>query len=354
MGKVLGETGWHAMPEFLELPLVPGSGREIPPWVLAGPVLVRLEALIRRLKRGYQETEATLTKPRGSILWQRYVTESLSRGRWQQLPCRFWDLNTDPRLRQHLRWVLDKVHMDLLRVGARDPVAVSLAGLCLQLRQQLGNVLPLAPRPGELAQHLGGRGLADEAFRRGIEAMSWVVTERGLGGGRELDGLAWSLPLDQLWEGYVESVVRREAAVTGGEVKVGRLGETTFPIHWSDSLHRSLGHLVPDIVVRRGRRVQIVDAKYKAHLAELDAVGWKRFADETRDAHRADVHQVLAYAALFDADEVVASLVYPLRWETYQALKAQGRDVSTAELAHSGRMLRLELRGLPFGAQPLA
>lgn len=348
VGRVLAETGWHATPEFLALPLVPGSGREVPPWVLAGPVLTRLEAMIHRLKRGYQETEAVRTRPRGTILWPRYVAESLSRGQWEQLPCRFWDLGTDPRLRGQLRWVLGRLYVDLMRVGARDPVALSLAVRSSELERLLGDATPLAPRPGELRQYLSGR-FVEAAFRQGIEAMSWVVEERGLGGGQEQDGLAWSLVLDELWEGYVEGVIRREAAVTGGEVKVGRLGQTTFPIHWSDALHRSLGHLTPDIVVRRARHVQIIDAKYKAHLAELDEVGWRRFAEETREAHRADLHQVLAYAALFDADEVVTTLVYPLRLETYRALSRQGRAVSSAELVHGGRLLRLELRGLPFG-----
>ena len=67
------------------------------------------------------------------------------------------------------------------------------------------------------------------AIRRGLEAIAWIVDERGLGGGRELDGLAWQLPLDQLWETYVEAFTRREVAMTGGEVKVGRLGQTLFP-----------------------------------------------------------------------------------------------------------------------------
>jgi hypothetical protein len=92
-----------------------------------------------------------------------------------------------------------------------------------------------------------------------------AVDERGLGRGRELDGLAWSLPLDRLWEAYVEGLIPREVAFTGGEVRVGRLGQTTFQLEWSDPTHRSLGHLVPGIVARRGRSVRIVDAKYKAH-----------------------------------------------------------------------------------------
>jgi 5-methylcytosine-specific restriction endonuclease McrBC regulatory subunit McrC len=181
--------------------------------------------------------------------------------------------------------------------------------------------------------------------------MGWIYDERGLGGGRELDGLAWQLPLDRAWEAYVEAITREDAARTGGHVKVARLGETLFPLLWTDSLHRSLGHLEPDIVVQRGRFVQIVDAKYKAHLAELDEHGWRQFADEARGHHRADVHQVLAYAALFDADHVKASLVYPLRLGTYTALAAQGKDRSLAELTYGGRRVELELRGLPFGQE---
>jgi 5-methylcytosine-specific restriction endonuclease McrBC regulatory subunit McrC len=175
------------------------------------------------------------------------------------------------------------------------------------------------------------------------------VDERGLGGGNERSGLAWTLPLERLWENYVESVYRREAAKVGGEVKVGRLGETVFPLQWSDSTHRTLGHLIPDIVIRRGHSVQVIDAKYKAHLAEVDDTSWLQLERETREAHRADLHQILAYASLYEADEVIATLVYPLRSSTFAALQEQHRDCAIAELLHGGRHVRLELRGLPFG-----
>ena len=350
VGSVLSETGWHAAPEFLELPLVPGSGREVPPWVLAGPVLNRLADLLRTLKPGYRSAEEVVRQPRGRILWARYAGESLPRGRWDRVPCRFPDLDVDPRLRRTVRWALERVRRDLVGVGGADPVAMALAALALRLLEQLQDVTALPPRRDELRLSLGGRTVS-EALRRGLEAIAWIVDERGLGGGRELDGLAWQLPLDRLWEGYVEAVARREAAAVGADVKVARLRETTFPLHWSDPAHRSLGHLAPDIVTRRGRAVHVVDAKYKAHLAELDEAGWHRFSEDAREAHRADVHQVLAYAALFDADEVTATLVYPLRRGTFEALHARGRDVSRADLTYGGRRVLVELRGLPFGSR---
>ncbi|MBI4333862.1 MAG: hypothetical protein HY673_21580 [Chloroflexi bacterium] len=351
VGQILHETGWHAAPEFLDLPMVPGSARQVPPWVLAGPVLARLQSLLRSISPGYRQAEEVLLKPRGRIIWTRYLGHSLVRGAWHHLPCRFPDLATDPLLRRHIRWALERLHRDLLGAGGSDPVALSLAALAIRLIQSLADVTPLMPRREELDQRVTGSRILGEALRRGIEAIAWIVDERGLGGGNERDGLAWVLPLDKLWENYVESVYRQEAANTGGEVRVGRLGETVFPLNWSDSTHRTLGHLVPDLVVRGGRSVNVVDAKYKSHLAEMDDAGWQRFKEEARDAHRADLHQILAYASLYEAKQVTATLVYPLRDSTYSVLRERHHERSFAELLHGGRRVRLELRGLPFGVR---
>jgi len=349
VGSVLAQTGWHAGPTFIDGPLVPGSGREVPPWVLAGPVLARLEDLLNSLRRGYLVQEEVTQRPRGQIVWNRYITESLTRGRWANLPCRHPELATDPILRQMARWGLERVRTSLMSAGGRDPIAFMLLALADSLLQRVRDVAPRAPRSGELNRLTVDDPLLNTTLRRGLEALGWVADERGLGGGREMDGIAWALHLEQLWENYVEALIRREAALDGGIVRVGRLRETVFPIEWSDPSHRSLGHLVPDIVVVRGRVVHIVDAKYKAHLAELDEHGWQRFTDDVREAHRADVHQILAYASLYEADEIRASLLYPLRQGTYDALKSRGRDRSAASLLHGSRRVHLELRGIPFG-----
>lgn len=348
IGRVLTQTGWAAAPEFLQLPLVPGSGREVPSWVLAGPVLARLSALVRRLRRGYEEREEVLNHPRGRILWGEYLSRSFVHGQWSRLPCRFPDLDTDPLLRREIRWAVERIRDQLRLVGGTDLIARLLVQIAERLLQQLGDVPPAAPRRDRLRRLVGDRFI-DHALREGLEAIGWVVDERGLGGGREQDGLAWQLPLDQLWESYVEAFTRREAALTGAQVRVGRLRETVFPLRWTEAAYASLGHLVPDIVVRRGRSVQIIDAKYKAHLADLDDDGWRRFTDDAQAAHRADVHQVLAYAALYDAEETIATLVYPLRGSTWELLAARRRDIWRADLLHGGRRVRLELRGLPFG-----
>jgi hypothetical protein len=93
-----------------------------------------------------------------------------------------------------------------------------------------------------------------------------------------------------------------------------------------------------------------VDAKYKSHFAEIDESGWRRMADDIRESHRSDLHQVLAYTSLFDAEEITATLAYPLRRQTWLALKARGLDRSVADVFHGQRHISVELWGLPFGA----
>ena len=108
---------------------------------------------------------------------------------------------------------------------------------------------------------------------------------------------------------------------------------------------------MPDIVVRKGRSIRVVDAKYKAHFADLDEQAWVRMTDDIREAHRADVHQVLAYASLYDAQDITATLIYPLRRNTWEALRDRKRDRAKAELFHGSRRVILELRGIPFGGR---
>jgi 5-methylcytosine-specific restriction endonuclease McrBC regulatory subunit McrC len=316
---------------------------------MAGPILARLESLLKSLTPGYREMEEILLKPRGRVIWSRYLSRSLIHGAWHHLPCSFPDLETDPLLRRHIRWALEKMQRSLFASGGIDSVAMALVALAVRLIESLTDVSPLMPRREELDRYLMGKRLLGEALQLGIEAITWIIDERGLGGGNERGGLAWKLALERLWENYVESVYRKEAAKVGGEVKVGRLGETVFPLQWSDPAHRTLGHLVPDIVIRRGRSVHVIDAKYKAHLAEIDDAGWRQLEQETRESHRADLHQILAYASLYEADEVLATLVYPLRSSTFTDLQQQNRDYSIAELLYGGRHIRLELRGIPFG-----
>jgi hypothetical protein len=58
---------------------------------------------------------------------------------------------------------------------------------------------------------------ASEWLREALEAMAWAAEERGLGGARSLDGLAWDLFIDSVWEAWIAAFAGRLG---------GRLGVT--------------------------------------------------------------------------------------------------------------------------------
>jgi hypothetical protein len=217
------------------------------------------------------------------------------------------------------------------------------------LLEGVDDVLPRRPQLGEIENFLGSDLMSAKALKEGLQAISWIVDERGLGGGRSSDGLAWAMSLDKLWERYVESVAREEAKFTGGRVTVGRLGETTIPLPWDKSRQRALGHLIPDIIVHRAEGVEIIDAKYKSHFVDLDASGWYAFTEEVKAGVRADIHQVLAYASVFDDTvSVTATLAYPVTSELFEELTNQRRDVVTASIPVGRRIKKLQMRAIPF------
>ena len=112
-----------------------------------------------------------------------------------------------------------------------------------------------------------------------------------------------------VFERWVEHLVGIWSRDIGGQVSSGRAGQTMVPIRWDRPAIQSLTSLVPDLAVCRGRQLFIFDAKYKGHFEELYDERRLELRDELRAEHRHDLHQVLAYASLYGADEITAVLV---------------------------------------------
>jgi hypothetical protein len=241
------------------------------------------------------------------------------------------------------------IQKDLNKCSSGDRISFGLSSLVLRLLDYLQDVVAKKPLRAELDTFFGSSLSGGPVFREGINAMGWIVDERGLGGGQDYDGLSWVLQLDSLWERYVEQQKREEAALTGGQVLAGRLGETTVPIQWNIRSHRALGHLIPDIIVKTKDGIEIIDAKYKSHFAALDADGWRRFSDDTKESLRADIHQVLAYASVFESSvKTTATLVYPVTQTLYDELKVLSQDIVAAKIPVGTRLKELRLQAMPF------
>lgn len=343
VGQVLTDVHYRVEPQVGGAPLVPGSAREVPPWILAGPVLSRVSALIGQLSRSFVSATELRQSPRGRVDWNDYIRRSIPSGAWQTFRCTFPELTDDPWLLATLRWTLRRVAADL-EPSADAGVARLLLEQARLLLQRLGSGPTMRPSPTELARAFEGT-FGGELFRAALEAVGWVRDERGLGGARTLDGLSWSLATDQLWEAWVESVFAHLARTLGARLESAREGGTRRPLAWHRPI-QSMRYLAPDLALHFGDRTIWVDAKYKAHMIEIGRKGWGEVSEAIRESHRADLHQALAYTALSDAPNVDTWLVYPIRD------RASGQspvELSTAVVASGTRTIRLVLAGLPFG-----
>ncbi len=333
LGDVMAAVGFSVSPTLGGDVLVPGSVRQVPSWLIAGPVLRRIDGLLRHRRSSFIEQTENRRSPRGQVRWGEWSRKHLPIGQWTTLPCRYSDLADDPNLMSAVRWTLGRLDDDLaLEVGVGP--AATLRTQIGQMQLEVGEGPSIRPTT-EVSLPL------DVWVANAVEAMGWVAEERGLGGARALDGLSWDLEVANLWEEWVR-VFAREFAPRIGLVSPSHR-EVRRPLRWKGSAS-SMGSLAPDVGLFASDRTIWIDAKYKAHLTLLGRHGWSGISEHVRETHRADLHQALAYAALADVNTVDTVLVYP-------SLRAT--DVpsphAVATVVSGQRRVRLVLAALPFG-----
>ncbi len=332
LGAVFGAIGFSVPPGLGGGPLVPGSAREVPAWLLAGPVIERIAGLLRHRRRGFVERCETRTSPRGRIDWTAWATAQVPRGAWTTFPCRFSEPDDDPELAAAVRWTLGRLEEDLSTIADSLP-ARNLLQRAAELRAEVG---PGALRRPRASWSLPG---SSEWVAAAVQAMTWVAEERGLGGARSLDGLAWDLSIDSVWEAWVSAFASELARHLG--MVASPFQGARRPLRWIGP-HRSMSALVPDVELRAAERVVWIDAKYKRHLELLARRGWQDLPDEVRAEHRADLHQALAYASLADVSQVDTLLVYP-------QTAGEAEPPTVATVTSGRRRVRLVLASVPFG-----
>ena len=312
--------------------------------VLAGPLVSRVAALIAQMTRTFVPTTVEREMPRGTVDWNCYAGRALPTGRWTSFQCSYSELSSDPELVAALRWTLRRVGQDL------EPAADFL--VARRLMERIGDLLrALGPGP---ARRPGLDGLvapsvAPEWLRLAVEAMAWVRDERGLGGARSLDGLPWSLPVNSVWEAWVEAFLHSLALRLGGRLSTGAAGfhqqavcvAKTQPHPWATWLRNS----------RTAWAGCLDRCQVQGSPSSTAVQDWSGLPVALRESHRADLHQALAYAMFAEAPRVDTFLVYP------GTVGPAGEPVvpepvfALADLVAGGRQVRLGLGSIPFGFQ---
>jgi len=349
IGPMLAEMGWRIVPSPLRLPLLKRSERRVPRWVISSMVLARLQALLARLERRFEVVEETRAAPRGYVQWGQYATRQLPHARWLEVPCTFPDLRDDRQLKGAIRLTLEQQLRSLETQREQGAFVHRLILFGEHLLSQVRGVPPFLP-PGPLMRSWRHRPLDGPAWLDGLQAIEWTMEERGLAGLSDLEGIPWTMPMDQFFEAWVETILRNVARHVGGRLKVGRNRETTAPLVWEPPYLGSQKSLVPDLWLEWEDRTLIVDAKYKRHWEELQQGAWSSATEMVRQEHRQDLLQVLAYANLARTRNITACLVYPCSQATWESLNGRGRLFHRADLQVHEKVLGVWLTAIPMMA----
>jgi len=347
IGALMSEMGLTTVPTLLPVSLVPSSARQLPPWLISAVVLDRVAALLNGLSRRFVMRQAAVAAPRGSIDWGAYVSAQLSRGAPASVPCRFPDLTQDLRLRGGIHFALLKEVASLEAVRHHGEYVLRLLGRARTLVNAVSDAPAVVPTAREFEAWLRA-DMGGQAMRDGLSAVQWVLDDRGLAGPDALGGLAWRLPLAELFEGWLEVVVRCLQRRIGGTVRTGRELGSLVPLRWDPPYRGTQKYLLPDVVIETAEATIVFDAKYKGHWQAFHSGPWARAGEDVRDAHREDLLQALAYAAGQSAKRVICVLVYPVLLATWRDMAARGDAAYRASVVSGDRSVDLVLTGLPF------
>lgn len=349
IGPMLAEMGWRIVPSPLRLPLLKRSERRVPRWVISSMVFARLQALLGRLERRFDMVQETRVAPRGSVNWEQYATRQLPSARLLEVPCMFPDLRDDRHLKGAIRLTVER---QLRSLETQREHGAFIHRLILFGEQLLSQVraVPLYFPPTGILEGWRHRPLEGPAWLEGLQAIEWTLEERGLAGLSDLEGIPWTMSMDQFFEAWVETILRNVARHVGGRLRVGRKRETTVPLTWEPPYLGSQKSLAPDLWLEWEDRTFIVDAKYKRHWEELQHGTWSSAAETLREQHRHDLLQVLAYANLARTRNITVCLTYPCSDTTWESLETRGRLFHKADLQVHEKVLGVWLTAIPMNA----
>jgi McrBC 5-methylcytosine restriction system component len=348
IGPMLAEMGWLISPSPLKLALLKRSERRVPPWVLSFMILARFKALLDRLDRRFEVATETRSAPKGRIEWTQYATRQMPRGDFLSVPCTFPDLRDDRQLKGAIRFAIQKQLRSLETQCGQGAFVHRLIAFGESLLMRVREVSARRPAMVEVQSWLR-KPMRTDVFLEGLQAIDWTIEERGLAGLSDLEGIPWSMPMEQFFEAWVETVMRAVAQRTGGVLKIGRRRETVSALAWDPPYVGSQRSLVPDLILEKEDLAVIVDAKYKRHWEELQERPGAQDED-LREQHRVDLLQVLAYANLVSQKEIICCLVYPCSLSTWESLARRDRLFHCSELPNRGRRIHVWLTAIPMSA----
>jgi hypothetical protein len=347
LGDLLSDSQALITPQLPRIGVLPKSDSQTPTWVISAIVLKRLELFVLTLPKTFNSVLTQSAQPSGSIVWDRYIQQSLSVGRPDRLIIK-------QSVFQYTSHILSLLHA----TASQHIQALNKHGRrferLLRRFEKIRQLSHSAPQSWASLDAISSHA-HEEIALEAIDAMRWTRDNTGLGGIQAQKGLAWKLDMEQTFEAWVATVVTEVGCMCGGRPKIGALQQTLKPIVWQQSA-RTQNSLIPDVELETHQATLIVDAKYKEHWNAFH-IGWHSCGTDVKENHRKDLLQILAYAATHAYHRKICILAYPCSKTEWEERIKSDQLFLKADIAPGNQTgVELVLTAIPFGvsAQILA
>lgn len=309
-GEICDLIGWSLVPSIIEgIKLVPGGNKSIPSWLLAGPIIKSFFNALKRPGRNYITREEELSLIRGNVNYEKYIEKNLVSGKWQIFQCKYDDLSLDCSHHRYIVPIVKRLLSDLQKRETFNTSNNDIQKLGKIILKKLEYVNPKWPRSLDIDK-LSFRGVWSK-YKQGFKYSKWLLYQQGLGGPDDGEGLPWAVCSEELYELWVGYIAQKWAKNIGASIKTSSNRSSIIPIDWNVQYEKTMSYLIPDYVVERDEEVWVFDAKYKNLIKDLVDFQWYQLDDSTKEAHRSDLHQILAYSSAYNKDKIVSILAYP-------------------------------------------
>ncbi len=305
--EILEAINWKYQPLFLkgEEPII--SNGVLPRWFKAIATLEAISQALNLLMKGMERRQIISKLPIGNINWNAYSTESVPYGKYDQFTSLITDYSIDLDIHRQFKGTVALIMKDILNPIVPIRLKIKAKQLIDNIERKLKNVeysKPDVKKLTEIKLPNFYRSLYEKAIKRCIEYLNQSKFSIDTG---NFYGLPWALKMDRLFEYWIEHwayVFARKIGArfysdirNNSRIRFYNLG------HW-----KSLSALRPDVVIEKGHKTLIIEAKYKKHLLYLQS---GKHSTEIKEEHRRDVHQLLSYMSTSSNKKRIGCLIYP-------------------------------------------
>jgi hypothetical protein len=289
--EILNLLGTEISPQVIDsLPLASGRNFRPPLYLEAVKFIDSLEELIKTHWRKFDNIEKITPQPTGQVNWNKYINEEYKIENRLKYPTRKNILSEVHREYSEIRYVFDLCKLELLSSNTPQRIKNLIRTRLTFIDEKLYLHKPISTNNITLKS-------ADNLTVKNCKNQANKILKFNL-----IDSTAWRVDFSEVFEKFVQHIFKEISKETGGHL----FSNYKFHSKTFEQYAWELKHIEPDAIYQKENLIVFIDAKYKSNL-------YNKFdkSENLKEAHRHDLHQIMAYSSFSKTEAKYGFLCYP-------------------------------------------